>query len=158
MRQINTDGFFMDKNTLIEHLVNQWIKIAERDLLTAKQGLETNEVVTDTVCFHCQQAAEKYLKAFLVQKQIEFSKTHNIMSLLNLCSSVDKSFKENLPEADNLTDYAVEKVVRRCYSHGHGTRPERPDSAWRRFYYCPWWVPQGHCQRFALPGYIISTF
>jgi len=30
------------------------------------------------------------------------------MSLLNLCSSVDKSFKENLPEADNLTDYAVE--------------------------------------------------
>ena len=108
MRQINTDGFFMDKNTLIEHLVNQWIKIAERDLLTAKQGLETNEVVTDTVCFHCQQAAEKYLKAFLVRKQIEFSKTHNIMFLLNLCSSVDKSFKENLPEADNLTDYAVE--------------------------------------------------
>ena len=37
--------------------------------LTATQGLEANEVVTDTVCFHCQQAAEKYLKAFLVQKQ-----------------------------------------------------------------------------------------
>jgi hypothetical protein len=30
------------------------------------------------------------------------------MSLLNRCSSADKSFKENLPEADNLTDYAVE--------------------------------------------------
>ncbi|MBI2470683.1 MAG: HEPN domain-containing protein [Planctomycetes bacterium] len=98
----------MDKNNIIEHLINQWIRIAERDLLTAKQGLEANEVVTDTVCFHCQQAAEKYLKAFLVKKQIEFSKTHNIMSLLNLCSSVDKSFKEELPEADNLTDYAVE--------------------------------------------------
>ena len=108
MRQINTDGTFMDKNTFIQHLVNQWHEIAERDLLTAKQGLETNEVVTDTVCFHCQQAAEKYLKAFLVQKQIEFSKTHNIMSLLNLCSSVDTSFKGELPEADNLTDYAVE--------------------------------------------------
>ncbi|NUO09630.1 MAG: HEPN domain-containing protein [Candidatus Brocadia sp.] len=98
----------MDKSSIIEHLVNQWIKIAERDLLTAKQGLEANEIVTDTVCFHCQQAAEKYLKAFLVQEQVEFSKTHNIMSLLNLCSSADKSFKEQLPEADNLTDYAVE--------------------------------------------------
>lgn len=98
----------MDKKSVIEHLVNQWIKIAERDLITAKQGLEADEVVTDTVCFHCQQTAEKYLKAFLVKKQIEFSKTHNIMSLLNLCSIVDKSFRDELAEADNLTDYAVE--------------------------------------------------
>lgn len=30
------------------------------------------------------------------------------MFLLNLCSSVDTSFKGELPEADNLTDYAVE--------------------------------------------------
>ena len=61
--------------------------------------------------FHCQQAAEKYLKAFLVKKQIEFTKTHNIMSLLNLCASDDNSFKEELSEADNLTDYAVEKYA-----------------------------------------------
>lgn len=30
----------MDKNEVIKHLVEQWIKIAERDLLIAKQGLE----------------------------------------------------------------------------------------------------------------------
>lgn len=108
MQPINMAGFFMDKKEIVEHLVEQWIKIAERDLLTAKQGLEADEVITDTICFHCQQAAEKYLKAFLVKKQIEFTKTHNIMSLLNLCSSDDNSFKEELSEADNLTDYAVE--------------------------------------------------
>jgi HEPN domain-containing protein len=101
-------GFFMDKKKIVEHLVEQWIKIAERDLITAKQGLEADEVITDTVCFHCQQAAEKYLKAFLVKHQIEFSKTHNLMTLLNLCATIDRSFKEELSDTDNLTDYAVE--------------------------------------------------
>jgi HEPN domain-containing protein len=98
----------MDRAGVIENLAKQWTKIAERDILTAKQGLETKQIITDTVCFHCQQAAEKYLKAFLVKEQIEFSKTHNIMSLLNLCASVDQSFKKELSEADVLTDYAVE--------------------------------------------------
>lgn len=98
----------MDKKDLIDRIVKKWIKIAERDLLTAKQGLDAEEVVTDIVCFHCQQAAEKYLKAFLVKEQIEFSKTHNIMSLINLCATLDSSFKENLSEADYLTDFAVE--------------------------------------------------
>lgn len=98
----------MDKHDVIDHLVKQWIKIAERDLLTAKQGSESDDIITDTVCFHCQQAAEKYLKAYLVFKQIEFSKTHSIMTLLNLCATVDSSFKECLSEADDLTDYAVE--------------------------------------------------
>ncbi|MDO8446786.1 MAG: HEPN domain-containing protein [Deltaproteobacteria bacterium] len=98
----------MDKGKTIQDLVHQWIHIAERDLLTAKQGLEAETVVTETVSFHCQQAVEKYLKAFLVKHQIEFSKTHSIMMLLNLCSKVDKSFKEDLSEADVLTDYAVE--------------------------------------------------
>ncbi|RJP91524.1 MAG: HEPN domain-containing protein [Desulfobacteraceae bacterium] len=92
----------------MNHLVEQWIKIAERDLLTAAQGLQADMIITDTACFHCQQAAEKYLKAFLVKEQIEFTKTHNIMSLLNLCATVDDSFKKTLSEADLLTDYAVE--------------------------------------------------
>lgn len=98
----------MDKRNIIENLVSQWIEIAERNLLTAKQGLEAKTLVTDTVCFHCQQAVEKYSKAFLVKHQIEFPKTHSIMLLLNLCSNVDKSFKDELSEADSLTDYAVE--------------------------------------------------
>lgn len=98
----------MDKSKVIEELVRQWSHIAERDLLTAKQGLEAEIVVTDTVSFHCQQAVEKYLKAFLVKNQVEFSKTHSIMALLNLCSTVDKAFSEELSDADSLTDYAVE--------------------------------------------------
>ena len=51
MQPTNMAGFFMDKNEIVKHLVEQWIKIAERDLLTAKQGLKADEVITDTVCF-----------------------------------------------------------------------------------------------------------
>ena len=66
------------------------------------------EIITETVCYHLQQAVEKYLKAFLVRHQIEFSKTHNIMLLLNLCATVDAAFATELVDADLLTDYAVE--------------------------------------------------
>lgn len=108
MQPINMAGFSMNKDEVIESLINQWIKIAEKDLLTAKQGLKADVIITNTICFHCQQAAEKFLKAFLIKNQIEFTKTHNIMVLINLCSEADKSFKSELSEADILTDYAVE--------------------------------------------------
>jgi HEPN domain-containing protein len=98
----------MDKNEIVENLVNQWKKTAERDLLAARQILGGEIVVTEAVCFHCQQAVEKLLKAFLVKHQIEFAKTHSIMVLINKCSEIDKSFKDELSEADLLTDYAVE--------------------------------------------------
>jgi len=97
----------MADEEIICELVDQWLRIAHRDLLTAKQGFDAGIVITETICYHCQQAAGKALKAFLVRYQVEFSKTHNIITLLNLCSSVDASFQK-LEKADDLTDYAVE--------------------------------------------------
>lgn len=38
--------------------------------------------------FHCQQAAEKYLKAFLTWHGVEFPKTHDIGVLLDLVETV----------------------------------------------------------------------
>jgi HEPN domain-containing protein len=98
----------MNRDETIKDLVNKWIKKAENDLLTAERELSFEDPITQTICFHCQQAAEKYLKAFLVHHQIYFSKTHKIMELLELCTSVDSSFRDELQSADNLTDYAVE--------------------------------------------------
>ncbi|MDP3105709.1 MAG: HEPN domain-containing protein [Candidatus Methanoperedens sp.] len=82
----------MNKNQLINDLVLQWIKIADRDLIAAEQGLKANIIISEGICFHCQQAVEKYLKAFLVKYQIEFPKTHSIMTLINLCSEEVKKF------------------------------------------------------------------
>ena len=97
----------MNQNKVILDLIEKWIIKAEKDLLTAERELTFKNPVTESVCFHSQQAAEKFLKAFLVQHQIFFAKTHKIIDLLELCSTVDKSFKSELEDADNLTDYAV---------------------------------------------------
>ena len=40
----------------------------------------------------------------LVYHQIYFPKTHRIMDLLELCATKDSSFKDELEDADNLTD------------------------------------------------------
>ncbi len=46
-----------NRSELIDKLVRQWLKIAERDLMTAgRKGLEAKTDITDTACFHCQQA------------------------------------------------------------------------------------------------------
>jgi len=98
----------MNRDETIKDLVSRWINKAENDLLTSERELSFEDPITQTICFHCQQAAEKYLKAFLVHHQLYFPKTHKIMELLELCANVDSSFREKLQDADNLTDYAVE--------------------------------------------------
>ena len=42
-------------------LIDSWVDKAEKDLLSAKHELSFPDAVTETVCFHCQQAVEKYL-------------------------------------------------------------------------------------------------
>jgi len=47
-------------------LVKNWLDKAEKDLISAKHELSFKDMVTESVCFHCQQAVEKYLKAYLL--------------------------------------------------------------------------------------------
>jgi HEPN domain-containing protein len=90
-------------------LTKLWIKKAENDLITAKNSLNIKpEPPLDTICFHAQQCAEKYLKAFLVYHEIEFEKIHDITELILLASQVDKSFLHLIDLGKKLTPYAVE--------------------------------------------------
>jgi hypothetical protein len=56
----------MDEEDKKEFLVKEWIRKAERDLDTAHLTLDNKPAYTDIICYHCQQAVEKYLKAYLV--------------------------------------------------------------------------------------------
>ncbi len=85
----------------------KWFKKAESDLLVIKNNLAANEIPFDACCFHSQQAAEKYLKAYLVSKQINFPKTHDLLSLLNICIEINSSFNEIIEPAIRLADYAI---------------------------------------------------
>lgn len=89
-------------------LIDSWIVKAEKDLISAKHELSFSDAVTETVCFHCQQAVEKYLKAYLVFLGISFTKTHEIGELITKCESRDSEISVLKEKADKLTDYAVE--------------------------------------------------
>jgi len=89
-------------------LINSWIDKAEKDLLSAEHELSFPDAVTETVCFHCQQAVEKYLKAYLVFLGLSFTKTHEIGELITKCENKDRGISTLKEEADKLTDYAIE--------------------------------------------------
>jgi HEPN domain-containing protein len=92
------------KKTAIE----RWLIKAEHDLQTTRTMLEVNPPVTDIVCFHAQQCAEKCLKAFLVFVDVHVEKTHYLPRLVELCSQIDPDFGNFSDMAAELTDYAVE--------------------------------------------------
>ena len=88
-------------------LINSWIKKAEKDLLAAEHELSFLNGVTESICFHCQQAVEKFLKAYLVFLGIPFTKTHEIGELVTKCENKDKEISAFKEVADKLTDYAI---------------------------------------------------
>jgi HEPN domain-containing protein len=89
-------------------LVRQWLKKAEEGLNAAKVLLSYGQSFLSAVGFHAQQAAEKYLKAFLTFRQTEFPKTHDIGELLALIARTDAGLAASLRPAVLLTPYGVE--------------------------------------------------
>jgi HEPN domain-containing protein len=88
--------------------VQQWLDRAHRDLRVAAILLRDDVQDYENAGFHAQQAAEKFLKAFLVRYQIEFPKTHNIAQLRQLIEQREPALAERLAPADTLTPYGVE--------------------------------------------------
>lgn len=62
-----------------------WLIKANEDFGAAQILFKNEMPLIVPVCFHCQQAVEKFLKAFLVLHKVDFPKTHNIDFLLDLC-------------------------------------------------------------------------
>lgn len=88
-------------------LVQAWLAKALHDLGTARKAAADPDPILDTAVYHCQQAAEKSLKAFLTFHDVLFDKTHNLGALLAQVSAVDPSFMELADAAEMLTPYAT---------------------------------------------------
>ncbi|MCC7202484.1 MAG: HEPN domain-containing protein [Nitrospirae bacterium] len=88
--------------------VNAWFKKAENDLSTAEHTMTMNDPPYDTVCFHAQQCAEKYIKGFLTFHEIDFPRTHSIEDLVLLCKDISPSLESEIGDIEMLSIYAVE--------------------------------------------------
>ena len=86
----------------------EWIEKAEGDWNAARQLYRVRKDPNyDSVCFHCQQSAEKYLKARLIEAATPFSKIHDLNKLLILALAVEPHWAVLNPYLQSLNNYAV---------------------------------------------------
>lgn len=84
-----------------------WVRKAENDWAAAHLLAESDPVLPDQIGFFCQQAAEKYLKAFLIAAGQTPPRIHDIEALLEMCALVEIDFDRLRPRIAGLTEFAV---------------------------------------------------
>jgi len=85
----------------------EWVEIASQDLASAKYLVSMKPVPLEIICYHCQQCAEKYMKAYLVFRNKEVIKTHDLIALYKELIELDTTFEEIKNECIDLTDFSV---------------------------------------------------
>ena len=69
----------------VVEVLRQWVRKAEHDLEAASRIMAVEDGCPfDTVCFHCHQAAEKYLKCLLTYLGIQAPRTHDLKAVVAL--------------------------------------------------------------------------
>lgn len=86
----------------------QWVQKAEEDRDGARGLAKRAPPLRDLACFHCQQSAEKYLKAMLQELGTQFPKTHKLEDLLDLLVVKVAPLKSLRRSLASLSQYAVE--------------------------------------------------
>ncbi len=89
-------------------LTAEWVRKAEVDWQVAQRLAAEKPRLNDPICFHCQQAVEKYLKALMQEYGLVAQRTHNLGMLLTQVLSLDQSLSRFRMRVDRLTDYAVD--------------------------------------------------
>ena len=87
--------------------VERWMTKAHHDLDAAEYLLRRNPPLADVSVYHCQQAAEKALKAYLVAMDTPFAKTHDLTELVATAEFLDPVFNRLAEAAAILTPYAT---------------------------------------------------
>ncbi len=87
--------------------VFQWLIKAEHDIGSARRLLSGDFPYLDTAVYHCQQAAEKSLKAYLTLKDTPFQKIHDLSFLVEQCKELDIEFEQIMDISSILTPYAI---------------------------------------------------
>jgi len=68
-------------------LVSEWLEKAEEDFEFAVSVIEDSTFYAQ-ICFHFHQAAEKHLKTYMIARDLEFKKIHDLPILLKSCSAI----------------------------------------------------------------------
>jgi HEPN domain-containing protein len=89
-------------------LMRQWLRKADDDRRMAVAASRMRPPLHDMVCYHCQQAVEKYLKGLINELALTIPKVHDLERLLSLLLPHDETLLTLRREINGLTEYAVE--------------------------------------------------
>jgi HEPN domain-containing protein len=92
----------MEIETIVE-----WFSFADADLDSARILKEAHRQHKEIICYHCQQAVEKYLKGFLMSQGVIPPKNHALEMLCALCSEKDETFNAIAKYCAYLSPFAV---------------------------------------------------
>ncbi|MBI3702886.1 MAG: HEPN domain-containing protein [Rhizobiales bacterium] len=87
-------------------LVRDWLTRADHDLRSARALASLADPLLDTAIYHCQQAAEKSIKAWLQGQDEPFPKTHDVAELVKQAAEFNPGFGKIEKAAAVLTPYA----------------------------------------------------
>jgi HEPN domain-containing protein len=89
-------------------LVDEWLGKADEDFGFASINLDEDRPFFPQICFHFHQAAEKYLKAYIVANVLAFRKAHDLVLLLQTCGAHDESAQQLRDACEYLSAFYVE--------------------------------------------------
>ena len=90
-----------------QKLIENWLDKANEDLAFAKANLEEGLDFYTQICFHFHQAAEKFLKAYIIAKGLNFKKIHDLTKLRQTCAEKDREFNKLSEEAKILNPFYI---------------------------------------------------
>ena len=87
--------------------IEEWLNFAKEDLDTAKALLNSEYLFNRSICYHCQQSAEKDLKAYIIYLDLPLNKSHNLIKIVDQISELDKEINHLQKAVEVLIDYIV---------------------------------------------------
>ena len=84
-----------------------FIKKACQDEALLAEVISSKAVSDEAFGFHCQQAAEKLLKAILSFYDVDFPRTHNLRFLMDLLADAGRRLPDEFSDLDTLTPYGT---------------------------------------------------
>jgi HEPN domain-containing protein len=89
-------------------IVQEWVDKAGEDFAFALVNLQEEKPFFSQICFHFHQAAEKYLKAYIVAWGLDFRKVHDLVLLQKICAARDPAAEELRESCAFLTAFYVD--------------------------------------------------
>ena len=86
-----------------------WYMLAEKDYQVAQHlAVAMYPIPTEIICYHCQQAVEKYLKGFIAFNGEEPPYIHDLAELCKLCEKYSAGFSEISPPCSIISQFGVQ--------------------------------------------------